>query len=724
MVESQEPWGLGTLGLRKISPTAAVACFVVVTGQACTGQSTLERTIGSTPVAPVAPSAGGPDYCDSATAAPPHVYGTKIKNLLTGLALRADELEQLREDPETLRSMVGGWIETPHGKRKLQEFFATAFQQDSFEDEGLARQLGESSLAYGNVADQPQRAAPLLVENLRQSFGRTALRLMEEGRSFGEVATTRRFMMTTAMMIAYAFNDERVVDDEGNLNRFRTFTDEVTVTFQRQAPVPAEALFDPASPDYLRFYTTREQVIPPCAGETIEARPRNVAVVLFRTLFGRFPRFTDPDPEFPELVAEEDIFLDEQGEEVQRICRGRRGALRYEGYLRRSDFEDWRMVTIRPPESGEVPDSFLDIAHFRQGAETLVLHTPRVGFFTTPAFFAVWETNEDNQARVTLNQTLITAFGDSIDGSQVVVPATEDGLDAEHADPSTSCWGCHRTLDPMRQFFRRDFTFAYTQQQDPEVRGTSASFAWRGVEGSGDSIYDLGELIAAHPRLAEAWTQKLCFFANSEACPSGPELDRVVDSFRRSDLDFATLLVELMTSPLVTATSCVEDGSGDVASIARRRHFCAALQERLGVSDPCGVYWYAQEDRSTIGRENEAIASAIPDDAFSRGDEDPLTVSGINLFVSGAYERICANIAPRAVTIGSPFDPSNPEAAIGAMVTDLMGVPPNDPRHDALRDALRRHYDESVDAYGRAIVALQSTFTVACQSPTITGIGF
>ena len=110
----------------------------------------------------------------------------------------------------------------------------------------------------------------------------------------------------------------------------------------------------------------------------------------------------------------------------------------------------------------------------------MVVTLPRAGFFTTPAFFANWQTNGSNQHRVTMNQTLIVALGKSFDGNGSTVPISENGLDEEHAsDPA--CYACHRTLDPMRQFFRQSFTIQYGQQTDAGViaqNGRILRFRW------------------------------------------------------------------------------------------------------------------------------------------------------------------------------------------------------------------------------------------------------
>src|ERR1051325_9862601 len=103
-----------------------------------------------------------------------------------------------------------------------------------------------------------------------------------------------------------------------------------------------------------------------------------------------------------------------------------------------TDFTDWRMVTLRPPAAGEARTTFYDLPALRTSSE-LVIGTPRVGFFTTPAFFANWSTNASNQMRVTVNQALIVATGAAIDGTDATKPSATPGLDAAHAAPGATC---------------------------------------------------------------------------------------------------------------------------------------------------------------------------------------------------------------------------------------------------------------------------------------------
>jgi hypothetical protein len=94
-----------------------------------------------------------------------------------------------------------------------------------------------------------------------------------------------------------------------------------------------------------------------------------------------------------------------------------------------ADFSTWKMVTIRPPKQGEAITNFYDLKTLRSTTE-LVLNVPRVGFFSTPAFFANWQTNMSNQARVTMNQTLIVATGAAVDGTDKTVPGSTPNANA------------------------------------------------------------------------------------------------------------------------------------------------------------------------------------------------------------------------------------------------------------------------------------------------------
>src|SRR5215471_7905904 len=92
---------------------------------------------------------------------------------------------------------------------------------------------------------------------------------------------------------------------------------------------------------------------------------------------------------------------------------------------------------------------------------------PRVGFFSTPAFFANWQTNDRNEMRVTMNQTLIVALGAQVDGSDPTsVPGNPPpGLSLEHV-AGAARYACHQTLDPLRSILAATWSWNYHSQLD------------------------------------------------------------------------------------------------------------------------------------------------------------------------------------------------------------------------------------------------------------------
>jgi len=679
---------------------ATAACIVALVG--AFASSGCEGTVGDPAsnaridprdeTIPIDTTRPGVVSCDAFRPSSVEVYGSKVKTLLTGTALTGAELESLQTDPTALTTLIDRWTATPRARDKLLRFFSTVFQQEGWEEEGLTIQWDEARANMGNVVGTRTPVFALLRRNFEESFARTALDLVERRRPFNEVVTTRSFMMTTAMMVALAYQDERHTDDRGR-STYRTLATRIPRTTFTTAAISPNATLDPASPSFMRFTASDPRTVPSCAGTEIADATANAPRTAFRAMLGYFTRL-GADP-----------------------CRAD-SFVRASALLSAADFDDWRLVTVRRPASAEGATQFYELEAIRASDE-LVVHTPRVGFFTTPAFFATWPTNEDNQARVTTNQTLIVGLGASIDGSETITPVFPDALDGEHADPGTPCYSCHVTLDPMRQFFRRDFTFTYSEQTDSDVRALRAAFAFAGVDATGDDIFEYARTLATHPQLARAWVQKLCSYANSADCPESAELDRIAGAFG-SSLDFRALVRDLFSSPLVTSASCIEGGTGDNAAIARARHFCTTLSARLEVDDVCGS---EQIPPAGLGRMNAPLVPTIPDDAFSRGNEHPIAISDVSLFVRGTYERVCRNVATQLVGDGKKFEPSAGDGAITAFVEQLMGLAPADPRHDGARAILAEHRATARGEGADATVALQSAFVLACMSPSVVGIG-
>jgi hypothetical protein len=628
---------------------------------------------------------------------PPPVALGKVKTLLTGLPPTAAELQAVQADPVALRALVDGWMGTPEFRARMLTFFQQAFQQTQTDVADYVDMLGR-----GPTGSEHGR---LLVRSIEESFARTVLAMVEQGRPFTETVTTDTFMLNPPLMSLLAMLDALPRDENLKLIRkevwplarfpgfklVRTQNPDPVSGLPR--PIPFEETIDPASPNFGVFFdptpypgTDR----PACLEPQVIMGP-NAFVELGDMLWGRRPGNC--------------------GTTVSQF--------------RPEDFEAWRPVRIRPPAAGEERTLFWDLPRFRDPAtRELVLATPRIGFFTTLAFFANWPTNTSNASRVTANQALIVGLGRSFDDRDVTVQLSETSVDALHVQPGTVCFGCHQTLDPMRDFFRHSYNVSYFQQLAPELVPATATFT---VDGSapvvGRGIATFARALAAHPRFAPAWTQKMCQFANSEPCqPGDPELQRIAGAFRDSGFDFRVLVRELFSSPLVTfaRSTRTAETTGTVISIARRESLCALLSNRLGLPDVCEL---TAPRRTRPGR----LSLAIPGGGYGRGEESPLLPHDPNLFFASATDNLCQLLAGRLVD-GPPATPGRwtsagvPEA-VGDFVHTVMGLPPGDPRAEPMRQLLDQHHSDALAAGANPTQALRSTFIVACASPFTLALG-
>lgn len=634
--------------------------------------------------------------CDTFEPSVPEVYGSKVKNLLTGEPLTDQELNLLIDGGE-LSSLVSGWTQSSVWQAKLQDYFEHAFQQDLFTERDFANQIKESSLGLGELRDSDNNKESMeetVHRNFEESFARTVMSFVDAGDPFNKVLTTTSFYMTTAMMSVMAFMDERVVTDDGKKS-YRTLDDVIEeVYYQRSPAIPESQSLDPSHANFGRFST--EYMHSDCdLDPPVATQNKDKVRTFFRAMFGA--------PTGHHEAAK----CDKNPRNVQ--------------FVKRADFEDWRLVTVRRPRAGEKAMQFYELSKMR-GSKELVVHTPRVGFFTTPAFFARWVTNDDNEARLTINQTMVVTYGVSFDGSDVIIPAFDDALDDNHADPSTACWGCHKTLDPMRQFFRNSYTYYYHEQQDESVKATQAVFAFTEANEAGEDVFDLANHMSGHSKFAPAWVQKLCHYFNSAPCPEDdPEFERVTEVFRNSGLNFQTMLVELLSSPLVTGAQCVQSGSADFVSVSRTRHFCTTLSQRLEIPDVCGLTTRSGS-RTELQKTVNDLVDAIPDDVFSRGGEQPITISDASFMIYLTYERICEGLADKVVGNGGIMGSMDSSGAIDWVVTQLMSLPQSDPRHGDVTAVLQEHYTAAEGVRG-ANDALKSTFVLGCMSPKVIGVG-
>jgi hypothetical protein len=411
-------------------------------------------------------------------------------------------------------------------------------------------------------------------------------------------------------------------------------------------------------------------------------------------------------------------------------------------YFSPEDMSDWQWVTIRPLNQGEAYLRPYDLPTLRKTSE-LALKLPRIGFYTTPAFLALWNTNDSNQHRVTANQTLLVAVGASFSSESTIVPLSTAGLDSAHSTAGSECYGCHKNLDPLREFWgnqfdfndRNDFpTFGFMMTApNPRPKTTGGGFAFGNVNSMGASMLELGgflsQIASDTPQgplsgFALEMTRKLCFYANSVECTSSdPEFVRIARAFQTHEFDFLVLVKEFFASPLVTGVGEAAAAQASV-SIARRDHLCAALSHRLGRADLCALSAsMPTQQQSGTAR----IATAVAADAFSRGAETPITSTDPTLFYRAATEMLCENVANQVVDAmsgESVYKSADVAGALPDMVERLMGYARSSAKHAAALQILQEHYDAVLAQNRRQTTpALRSTFVLACEAPTALSVG-
>jgi hypothetical protein len=635
----------------------------------------------------------------------------KIKNILTGLAPTDAELLKAN-NPDALGDLIQSWMNTPEFDEKMLFYFANTFQQSSLSVEDFKSQLrdrpGALNLPYDIYGDS---AYPMLFRNMKESFARTALQFVKDGRSFADLLTTDEIMLTTALKSLY-MQIEANWDTASNANVMKW-----KYNYGRR-PALADTL-NPNSPDYMVFgyeapttITAGRKFTDSCNGDTslVAQFPGNV--YLFHVLLGSVDRDTGTGPGMSDTPCWE------------RATKP---------YFTPQDLSDWKMVKIVRGTRIEP----WELIKLRASGNTLPSVAPRVSFFTTPAFLAVWNTNDSNSHRVTVNQALLVALGQGFTSAaqSIPVPPNTAAVDGAHAVSTSECYACHKSLDPMRQFFKN----WYNDNDKPKTgtaagAGSQPSFGFGDVSGNGKTLLEFGNFIKQVSdesvpgdklnRFALEMTQKLCFFANSTRCDeTDPEMRRIAKAFESSNFDFKTLVVNLFSSPLITASSSTQttENNGITISIVRRQQLCQALSNRLKVPDLCQIAMPLLEDKSSIGR----LAGALPADAFSRGAAEPVTAADPTIFYRSASELLC-EAAAGIVVDGSQykvFNSSNVPSALEDMVTNLMALPPSDAKHARAVAMLKAHNAAAVASGASATNALRSTFAAACLAPTSTGLG-
>jgi hypothetical protein len=631
----------------------------------------------------------------------------KVKNILIGMPPTDDEVQQVIADPTQMKTLINAWMAQPEYTDKMKRFFELAFQQTQVSAVDFADQAYPKQIGINNTT------IPLLVQNLQQSFARTMVQLIGDNRPLTDGVTTTQLMMTTALKEYYAFLDVWEVDDNGKVtDRFKQANTGQMITVEAAAgPIPITDTLDPTSANYMHWYdpdvASANSTVAGCTEDPIVYPPSGVTLhyLLYGSLDGRKNAAGTSCPQT--------------------------GGSATAAQLTTNDFTDWMMVSIRQPKAGEAVTRFYDLPTLRTATE-LVLSIPRVGFYSTPAFFANWQTNISNQMRVTMNQTLIVALGAQVDGTDpTMTPGNPPpGLDAAHAS-AAECYSCHQTLDPLRSIFSSTFSWNYHNQLDTSLTAQKGMFSFQGVIQPVSSTTDLGNVLAQHPLFGQAWVQKLCYYVNSSPCVTAdPEFMRIVGLFQSSGYAWNTMVAELMSSPIVTNASETQtaDTNGEVVAVSRRDHLCAAFDNRLGLADVCGLDAVTKKALSATVPQ---IVSGLPSDGYGRGSTIPVLPNQPTLFYRAGLENICESVAAAVIDVASAkqtagatyWSSTQPDAAIADFVSTVMALVPSDPRAAPATQLLSAHFSAAMQQGASASDALKSTFVTACLAPTAISIG-
>ena len=707
----------------------------------------------------------------------------KIKDLLVGMPCTDDDVNAVvTMGPAGLQQLIITWMTDPtfqpQFQGKMVPFFRNLFQQVGFTPtDDFKPQLLENGgfdfgpLGTGAVGDDVYFK---LVQNLQDSFALTAWQMVKEGTEpFSDVLTTKRFVMTTGLMSLYT-QIEMPDDEPYNFSGGANTTTKLQWKLDYVNTIPLEDSLNPQSPNYMTFDDSKPTsssgflLQPTCQGVgDMVGTPKTVVTFGGASTGG----FSNPTGGYAQLFQRLIGYTPRYPFLGQPDCWEHPS----KPYMNDSDVSDWRWVTIMSKASGDAYIQPYNLPALRL-ATSIKLAMPRVGFYTTPAFLALWNTNDSNQHRVTMNQTLMAALGESFTSDNNLTPLSEVGLASSHTTNSGECFGCHKSLDPMRMFFgnqydfndRNDFVtnpFNGSQSNARPASPQQAGFAFADVNwaspSTGTSISDLGPLLLQAtdqdttdaggplPLFAISVAQQLCFWGNSNACsPSDPAFRAVVADFVSSKYNFPSLVKELFSSPLMTGAAATAtypaDSNGDATvpiTIARQTHLCAALSNRMGVSDVCALQ--AAVPTSTQST-TLTIAGSVAADAFSRGSQTPVTPAYPDLFYRAATEELCENVAKLVVdATGGPYTSSSTSCANGdglltKFVEQVMGLNPSDTLHDGAVNILETHcaaaakvkttttgggFGGGTTSTSAQTNSVRSTFVLACESPSSLGIG-
>ncbi|HEY3593459.1 MAG TPA: hypothetical protein VGL13_06280, partial [Polyangiaceae bacterium] len=227
----------------------------------------------------------------------------KVKNLLLGLAPTDGEVATVTQSGAAgLQTLISTWTTQADPSNAFRNqmvfFFRNLFQQTGFTptDDFKPQLLENGGFDFGPLGTNAvgDDAFARIVQNLQDSFALTAWQIVSEGRPFTEVATTQRFMMTTALKSLYL---QIEMPNDQPFSGVRGTTALAWKVDMSGTPIPLEDTLNPSSPNYMVFddqvpaAAARFQLQPTCQGTAGMVNTYTGYAQLFQRLLGYTPRF-------------------------------------------------------------------------------------------------------------------------------------------------------------------------------------------------------------------------------------------------------------------------------------------------------------------------------------------------------------------------------------------------------------------------------------------------
>ncbi|MEM9458661.1 MAG: hypothetical protein AAGF11_31080 [Myxococcota bacterium] len=597
------------------------------------------------------------------------VVASKVKYLLHGGAITNDELLQVSDDDgkivnDALETLVAEWMTTPEFRAKRRQFLELTLQQDP-SDGNYFYQFRNTK----NLSMKPFR------DNFRMSMIRTAERIVDDEEDFRSIITTNEWEVTTLLLGALKMADNPMILKSSGIWPKGNYNNDL------RSLVNSEGFYD-SDLDSKVWRTV-----------TLVHNPDSTHMLSGTKL---------DDPLYLEYEA---------------------NAQEHAQYLRSI------------PDGGSVE-----------------LRAPRIGFFTTPAFFQTWITNDDNDFRVTINQAMLVATGRSFSPGDITPINTDmSAIDLDVFPVGSECHGCHKNMDRMLTAFSANYDPINSRQHFPEQTVPQPDFSFQGHSVPVDSIQTWAEALASHPNFARAWVVKLCQWGTSAKCdPLDPRVVALATDFEESGFRLNYLFEKFFASRLMTDTSYMEgtEVPGARVSIARQGHFCHAAHTRLKAALAAqGEAEKSAANVCSISDEADILGSSIPDDTFGRGESYLHQPRDMGPFTAVSFEGLCSTSAPFVVASNNKavFRGDDPEQVLDVMTYQVLGFPEGSEQYTTQRELLQDLYDTQIRGPAcadsavfestltsdqpqcgldlSAIEALQNIWTIACQSPSMIGVG-